>query len=91
MIDYTIGQRKGLGIGGIKDRDELRALYVIGINAEKHQVIVGERDMLACRKVLINEVNWLDHTRRQKAAASSPGCAIPPPPCRHALPAGRRR
>ena len=62
VIDYTIGQRKGLGIGGIKDRDEAEGpLYVIGINAEKHQVIVGERDMLACRKVLINEVNWLDH------------------------------
>ena len=63
VIDYTIGQRKGLGIGGIKDRDEAEGpLYVIGINADKHQVIVGERDMLACRKVLINEVNWLDHT-----------------------------
>ncbi len=60
VIDYTIGQRKGLGIGGIKDRDETEGpLYVIGINPEKHQVVVGERAMLACHSILINEVNWL--------------------------------
>jgi len=60
VIDYTIGQRRGLGIGGRKDADEENGpLYVIGINAARHQVIVGEKAMLACAEVLLNEVNWL--------------------------------
>ena len=60
VIDYTIGQRRGLGIGGRKDAEEgEERLYVIGINAEKHQVIVGERDMLACNEVMLDDLNWL--------------------------------
>ena len=60
VIDYTIGQRKGLGIGGIKGRDESEGpLFVIGIDPENRRVVVGERDMLACHSVLANEVNWL--------------------------------
>lgn len=60
VIDYTIGQRRGLGIGGRKDADEEDGpLYVIGINAQKHQVIVGEKSMLACHEVRIGDLNWL--------------------------------
>jgi len=60
VIDYTIGQRRGLGIGGRKDADEENGpLYVIGINAEAHQVIVGEKSMLACHEIRIGDVNWL--------------------------------
>ena len=60
VIDYTIGQRKGLGIGGRKDADEAEGpLYVVGINAEKHEVVVGGKDLLECPMVQINEVNWL--------------------------------
>ncbi|XDZ64993.1 tRNA 2-thiouridine(34) synthase MnmA [Alphaproteobacteria bacterium LSUCC0684] len=60
VIDYTIGQRRGLGIGGRKDADEEDGpLYVIGINAEDHQVIVGEKAMLACHEVHLSDVNWL--------------------------------
>ena len=57
MIDYTIGQRRGLGIGGRKESDE--PLYVVAINAADHQVIVGEKDLLACGMVQINDVNWI--------------------------------
>ena len=57
MIDYTIGQRRGLGIGGRKDSDE--PLYVVAINAADHQVIVGEKDLLACGMVQLNDVNWI--------------------------------
>lgn len=60
VIDYTIGQRKGLGIGGRKDADEDEGpLYVVGINAAKHEVVVGGKDLLECPLVQINEVNWL--------------------------------
>ena len=60
VIDYTIGQRKGIGIGGRKDADEDEGpLYVVGINAAKHEVVVGGKDLLECPMVQINEVNWL--------------------------------
>ena len=60
VIDYTIGQRKGIGIGGRKDANEDEGpLYVVGINAAKHEVVVGGKDLLECPLVQINEVNWL--------------------------------
>ena len=60
VIDYTIGQRKGIGIGGRRDADEDEGpLYVVGINAAKHEVVVGGKDLLECPLVQINEVNWL--------------------------------
>ncbi|MCE2517427.1 MAG: tRNA 2-thiouridine(34) synthase MnmA [Alphaproteobacteria bacterium] len=63
VIDYTIGQRKGLGIGGRKDADEADGpLYVVAIDAPNHKVIVGSKDLLACEMVQINDVNWLDGT-----------------------------
>ena len=44
VIDYTIGQRRGLGIGGRKtDSKDNSPLYVVGINADKNEVIVGQR------------------------------------------------
>ena len=61
VIDYTIGQRRGLGIGGRKESDE--PLYVVGIDAPKHRVIVGEKDLLACGLVQLNDVNWINEAQ----------------------------
>ncbi|MEL7164252.1 MAG: tRNA 2-thiouridine(34) synthase MnmA [Pseudomonadota bacterium] len=54
VINYTIGQRRGLGIGGLSE-----PLYVVKLNAEKGQVVVGPRELLATRSVPVREVNWL--------------------------------
>ena len=44
VIDYTIGQRRGLGIGGRKeDVEENSPLYVVNIKPEVHEVIVGPK------------------------------------------------
>ena len=60
IIDYTIGQRRGLGIGGRKDADEADGpLYVVGIDADRHLVIVGPQSALACHQVHLGETNWL--------------------------------
>jgi tRNA-specific 2-thiouridylase len=60
VIDYTIGQRKGLGIGGRKGSDESGGpLYVVAIDAAHRRVIVGEKELLACRQVEISDINWL--------------------------------
>jgi tRNA-specific 2-thiouridylase len=54
IIHYTIGQRKGLGIGGLGD-----PLYVVRLDPELRQVIVGPKDALATRRIPVREVNWL--------------------------------
>ena len=60
VIDYTIGQRRGLGIGGRKDADEGDGpLYVVGIDAAAHKVIVGPQSALACHEVTLSEASWV--------------------------------
>ncbi|MFL4470982.1 tRNA 2-thiouridine(34) synthase MnmA [Tateyamaria armeniaca] len=54
VINYTIGQRRGLGIGGLAD-----PLYVVKLDADARHVIVGPKEMLATRTVPVREVNWL--------------------------------
>lgn len=54
VINYTIGQRRGLGIGGLAD-----PLYVVRLDADRKQVVVGPKAMLATRTVPLKEVNWL--------------------------------
>jgi tRNA-specific 2-thiouridylase len=53
IINYTIGQRKGLGIGGGDP------LYVLRLNPETHQVIVGPYEALARKEIWVKDVNWL--------------------------------
>ena len=54
VIHYTIGQRKGLGIGGLGE-----PLYVVKLDADKRQVIVGPKEALSTRHVPVREINWL--------------------------------
>lgn len=53
IINFTIGQRKGLGVSFADP------LYVLKIIPETKQVIVGPPDKLFKTKFLIKEVNWL--------------------------------
>jgi tRNA-specific 2-thiouridylase len=54
VIHYTIGQRKGLGIGGLGD-----PLYVVRLDPMTRRVIVGPREALATTVIRVAEVNWL--------------------------------
>jgi tRNA-specific 2-thiouridylase len=54
VIHYTVGQRKGLGVGGLAE-----PLYVLRLDPERRQVIVGPKSALATRRVPIREINWL--------------------------------
>lgn len=59
IIHYTIGQRKGLGIGGgVSENNE--PLYVIQIKPETNDVIVGPKEALARNIIHINNCNWLE-------------------------------
>lgn len=53
LVNYTIGQRKGIGISYPKP------LYVIGLNPMKNQVMVGEEKDLYEKELVASEVNWL--------------------------------
>ena len=58
IIDYTIGQRRGLGIGGRAGSEEER-LYVININVLKNEVIVGPKEALKVDEIFLNDLNWI--------------------------------
>ena len=54
VIHYTIGQRRGLGIGGLDE-----PLYVVRLDVDKKHVVVGPKEMLSTRIVPVREINWL--------------------------------
>ena len=54
IINYTIGQRKGLRIGGLK-----QPLYVISLDADENKVVVGPKELLQTRFVPVEQINWL--------------------------------
>jgi len=54
VIHYTIGQRRGLGIGGRTD-----PLYVVRLDPDARRVVVGPKEALSTRTVPIREINWL--------------------------------
>ena len=54
VIRYTVGQRRGLGIGGLAD-----PLYVVRLDVETRRVVVGPKSALAIRSVPVAEVNWI--------------------------------
>ncbi len=53
IINYTIGQRKGLGISNKEP------LYVVKIDPKKNQVTVGYEHDLLGQEFAIKELNWL--------------------------------
>ena len=54
IVNYTIGQRKGVGIGGYK-----KPLYVIDINKTNNLIVLGEKKHLEKTKVQIKDINWI--------------------------------
>ncbi len=50
---YTIGQRKGLGIAAAEP------LYVIGLDAGRNRVIVGDRTSASQPECTVGTVNWV--------------------------------
>ena len=53
IINYTIGQRKGIKISSEKP------LYVININANENKVIVGHKENLEIKEIQLRELNVL--------------------------------
>ncbi|WP_417464918.1 tRNA 2-thiouridine(34) synthase MnmA [Kordiimonas sp.] len=54
IVKYTIGQRRGIGIGGTDE-----PLYVVKLNPAKKQVIVGPKEALLTTAIGVKDVNWI--------------------------------
>lgn len=58
IMHYTIGQRRGLGIGGgVNDNND--PFYVVRLDAGANQVIVGAKEDLARNVIHVEHCNWL--------------------------------
>ena len=53
IINFTIGQRKGIGIS------HKEPLYVVNIIAKENKVIVGNREALSIKKIYLKDINFL--------------------------------
>ena len=63
VIHYTVGQRRGLGIGGTEE-----PLYVVRLDPRHRRVIVGPRAALGIDRFRIGEVNWIGGAAGMPAA-----------------------
>lgn len=54
IIHFTIGQRRGLNVGGTDE-----PLYVTSLNPDKRHVVVGPKEALLTSAMALDEVNWL--------------------------------
>ncbi len=81
VIHYTIGQRRGLGIGGLET-----PLYVVSLDVDNKRVVVGPKEALATRTIPVREINWLGdapfdsqsewHVAVKVRSTRAPGSAI---------------
>ena len=53
IINFTVGQRRGLDIGGGKP------LYVLRLEPSSNRVIVGSKNDLFKSKIILKDINWL--------------------------------
>jgi len=65
IINYTIGQRKGLGIAAAEP------LYVVKLDHKTGRVIVGPREALKTNTVKLRDVNWLGAGDLAQAASGN--------------------
>ncbi|HEX5776077.1 MAG TPA: aminomethyltransferase beta-barrel domain-containing protein, partial [Caulobacteraceae bacterium] len=63
---YTVGQRRGLNVA-VGD-----PLFVVKIDADARQVIVGPREALLTHALTLKEVNWLGDEPTLEAAVGRP-------------------
>lgn len=58
IVDFTVGQRKGLGLAD-NPRSGNAPLYVVALDPQQARVVVGPRSALAVRSVTLRDVNWI--------------------------------
>jgi len=74
LIHFTVGQRRGLDIGG---RPE--PLYVVRLEPETRRVVAGPRSALAVRAAQLSGINWLGEAQSDGLTAKVRSLARPAP------------
>ncbi|MFN3749401.1 MAG: tRNA 2-thiouridine(34) synthase MnmA [Sphingorhabdus sp.] len=74
LIHYTVGQRRGLEIGGLAE-----PLYVVRLDPGRQAVIVGPKRALAVSAARLVEPNWLGDVQGRKLMAKVRSLAKPVP------------
>ncbi len=59
VVNYTVGQRRGLGLGAIQAGYASEPLFVVRLDAARARVVVGPREALETRAVALRDVNWI--------------------------------
>lgn len=65
IVRFTIGQRRGIGVGGTGD-----PLYVVRLEPESRRVVVGPREALLTAEIAVQELNWLSEDDASEAEVS---------------------
>ncbi|HEX9965901.1 MAG TPA: tRNA 2-thiouridine(34) synthase MnmA [Allosphingosinicella sp.] len=74
LIHFTVGQRRGLEIGG-----QAEPLYVVRLEPEARRVVVGSRAALAVASARLSGLNWIGEDQRDGLAAKVRSMARPAP------------
>jgi tRNA-specific 2-thiouridylase len=74
LIHFTVGQRRGLEIGGQKE-----PLYVVRLEPESRRVVVGPKRSLAVSAACLADINWIGEGQREGLTAKVRSLAKPAP------------
>jgi tRNA-uridine 2-sulfurtransferase len=74
LIHYTVGQRRGLELGGL-----VEPLYVIRLEPETQQVVVGPKKALAVSAARLSDPSWLGDVEGRRIMAKVRSLAKPVP------------
>jgi tRNA-specific 2-thiouridylase len=74
LIHFTVGQRRGLEIGG-----QPEPLYVVRLEPGERRVVVGPKRALAIRTARLSGINWLGEGQRDGLSAKVRSMARPAP------------
>ncbi|MDP3486477.1 MAG: tRNA 2-thiouridine(34) synthase MnmA [Bacillota bacterium] len=76
IFDYTIGQRKGLGL------TSPTPLYVLEIDAKRNRIVVGAGEELFKHRVEISELHFLDRPQPEEEITGKARYTTADQPCR---------